>query len=221
MQRSIGSGFEDRVAEVVDRRVREMLRDGLMSSDVSPRSVLVDRLRPDTVSGSVLTSVGTEPGLVEWSAPGSYCKVYKSGNQSLAAGAWTSITYDTEKVDGEGMHSTSSQTERVTCVTPGVYMVSVHSMWAATTTGISIAHRVYHFNSSGVSLSGSNGVIYGETYSNAKASSSYDNMYGSTLVVMDAGDFLVHQMYCNLAHNAFGGLEGYTYLSAVRVAAKL
>jgi len=152
--------------------------------------------------------------------PGSYCKIFKSANQSIPS-VWTRITYDSEVVDGEGMHSTVTNTDRITCVTPGAYSVSVHSMWASTAAAIQIGQRVLHYNSANVLISAAGGVIYGETFCNTKSTTSFDNMFGASVVLMNAGDYLVHDMFCNIGHNAFGGEEGYTYLSAVRVAARL
>ena len=61
-------------------------------------------------------------------------KVYNSTGQTLAGSAsginHTLMTWDTEIYDTDGMHSTSSNTGRLTAVTAGAYQVILHVNWS-------------------------------------------------------------------------------------------
>ena len=58
-----------------------------------------------------------------------------SATQNLSSGVWTAILFDTEVIDRDGMHSTSSNTSRLTCVTPGYYAVEGMVAFHANATG--------------------------------------------------------------------------------------
>lgn len=63
------------------------------------------------------------------------CRVYNSGNQSISNATWTALTFDSEVYDTDGMHSTSTNTSRLTCVTAGKYLVHAAVTFAANATG--------------------------------------------------------------------------------------
>jgi hypothetical protein len=50
------------------------------------------------------------------------CEVEQSVAQSIGNNSFTALTFTTEIVDNSGMHSTSSNTERITAVYPGWYL---------------------------------------------------------------------------------------------------
>lgn len=52
------------------------------------------------------------------------CRVRNTAAQSISDSTWTPITFDTEQYDTDGIHSTASNTNRLTCKTPGVYIIS-------------------------------------------------------------------------------------------------
>lgn len=58
------------------------------------------------------------------------CRVYRTTDQSLTDNTETTITFDAERFDPTGMHSTSSNTGRITFSDAGVYIVSFHG-WLA------------------------------------------------------------------------------------------
>jgi hypothetical protein len=67
-------------------------------------------------TGNVLTVAG---GVPTWAAPSagstfSGCLIYNSANISLSNGTTTLLTWDTEVLDTDGYHSTSSNTSRIT-----------------------------------------------------------------------------------------------------------
>lgn len=51
------------------------------------------------------------------------CRVRNSGNQTLTDGTLTDITFDTEDFDTDTMHSTASETDKITFNTAGTYTV--------------------------------------------------------------------------------------------------
>ncbi len=63
------------------------------------------------------------------------CRVYKSAAQSINSGAATAITFDTERYDTDTMHSTVSNTTRITFTTAGVYSVGASIEFAASAVG--------------------------------------------------------------------------------------
>lgn len=90
-------------------------------------------LDSDTVRGKVPLSadeVGdvsiarniTVTGKVTGDAPS--CRAYNSAVIATTSGTWATVTLDTERWDNDSIHSTSSNTSRLTCVTAGVYQIS-------------------------------------------------------------------------------------------------
>lgn len=65
------------------------------------------------------------------------CRLTKSTTQSIANNTTTSVTFDTEAFDDGGMHSTTTNTSRVTIPTggDGTYLVGAHVEFAANATG--------------------------------------------------------------------------------------
>lgn len=57
------------------------------------------------------------------------CRVYKATGQSINNITLTALTFDNERFDNDGMHSTSSNTSRITFTKPGVYVVSGSVAW--------------------------------------------------------------------------------------------
>lgn len=76
------------------------------------------------------------------------CRVYNSAYQAIANVTQTNVTFDTEPFDPDGMHSTSVNTERITCVTPGYYMFGMVASWAAHATGYR-EHFITVYNAAG------------------------------------------------------------------------
>jgi hypothetical protein len=58
-------------------------------------------------------------------------RVSKSGNQTINTGtvSYTSVTFDTETFDTNALHSTLSNTSRLTCVTAGLYRIYAVVRW--------------------------------------------------------------------------------------------
>lgn len=64
------------------------------------------------------------------------CAVNMASAQTLTTSVWTALNFDTETVDTTGMHSTSSNTDRITAVYPGWYQFSGSYGPASNATGI-------------------------------------------------------------------------------------
>lgn len=63
------------------------------------------------------------------------CVLTHSATQTLTTATVTPIVFDTEATDTDGMHSTASNTSRITAVTAGYYLVAGHIPFAANATG--------------------------------------------------------------------------------------
>jgi hypothetical protein len=59
------------------------------------------------------------------------CSVSASGAQSVGTGADTALTADTEQYDNDSMHSTSSNTSRITITTAGRYLFTANVSYAS------------------------------------------------------------------------------------------
>lgn len=64
------------------------------------------------------------------------CSVFASASQSVASSSTTTLTADSENYDNDGMHSTVSNTSRITIQTPGRYLFSARVSFAAGNSGI-------------------------------------------------------------------------------------
>ena len=74
-------------------------------------------------------------------------RVYNSANINLpTSGATVVLTFNSERTDNDGMHSTSSNTNRITCTTPGLYHIgsNVNFPFVAGTTARTVI--MYHTN---------------------------------------------------------------------------
>ena len=79
------------------------------------------------VVGAVLTAAQLNSGMRDlgnfWISGRPLCLVTQSVGQAIPTGAFTPLTFDVETIDRDGMHSTSTNTDRLTAVTPGWYML--------------------------------------------------------------------------------------------------
>ncbi len=58
-----------------------------------------------------------------------------SSSEDIASGARTSLTFDTNDYDNSGMHSTSTNTTRLTAPISGIYEISGDVFWTISSTG--------------------------------------------------------------------------------------
>jgi hypothetical protein len=57
------------------------------------------------------------------------CRVYNTAELTVTTGTWTRSTFNTERYDTDTMHSTSSNTGRITFTTAGKYIVLGNCRW--------------------------------------------------------------------------------------------
>ena len=64
-------------------------------------------------------------------------RVYNSANISHAtSGSWQALTFNSERYDNDSIHSTSSDTQKLVCRSPGVYAITGHVLFDANATGV-------------------------------------------------------------------------------------
>lgn len=64
-----------------------------------------------------------------------YARVYNSGALPINSGVVTAMTFDSERADTDGIHSTTANTDRLTCVTAGFYLIIAQARFAANNIG--------------------------------------------------------------------------------------
>jgi hypothetical protein len=57
------------------------------------------------------------------------CRVHNSGAQTIAHATWTALTFDSERYDPSAMHSTVSNTSRITIANAGIYLIGGNVSW--------------------------------------------------------------------------------------------
>lgn len=62
-------------------------------------------------------------------------RAFNSANIAVGSASWTSLTFDSEAFDNATMHSTSSNTSRLTSTVSGIYLVGATVHFAANATG--------------------------------------------------------------------------------------
>lgn len=77
------------------------------------------------------------------------CRVYRSTSQAITNAALTALTFDTERYDNDTMHSTVSNTNRITLTTAGLYVVGGHISWQADT---DYTRRICYIQVSGAAI---------------------------------------------------------------------
>lgn len=93
-------------------------------------------------NGQVLTADSAEATGLKWATPASGstavgCIIYNSANYTISNATETKLTFDTEILDTDGFHSTSTNTSRITIPTGkgGKYYVFAWGGYANNTTG--------------------------------------------------------------------------------------
>jgi hypothetical protein len=112
------------------------------------------------------------------------CSVFDSGTQSIADLTQTAMLADSENFDNDAMHSTVTNTSRITCQTAGRYLLTANVSFVANATG----RREVRFRVNGSTII--NGILY--------TSHGTDIWRGSVCrtVVLNATDYvecMVHQ----------------------------
>lgn len=148
------------------------------------------------VAGEVVTSGymnNNVTAVLGWLLAPALCQVRSAANQSLPNNAFTALTFDTEDVDTTGMHSTVSNTARLTAVYPGWYDVDAIASQASVA---SATQRAVRFTVNGTTLNGSGASVVGATQIISIPCS-------PGLVFLNVGDFTTVDMF----HNTGGALN--------------
>lgn len=87
------------------------------------------------------------------------CQVYNNATQSISSGAFAALTFNSEDIDDGGLHSTVSNTSRITIPTGmgGIYLIGGATFFAANATGI----RQIQVLKNGVTIVGTRGLTAG------------------------------------------------------------
>ena len=120
-----------------------------------------------------------------------HCRVYNSANQSVATATFTTITHNSERFDVGGMHSTVTNTSRITIPTGGGgrYLIGAGLFWAANATG----QRAIT-----ILLNGTTRIVY----DNRAAVAAVESVHQvTTLYNLAAGDYIEMSVYQNSGGN--------------------
>ncbi len=116
---------------------------GFKAPDAIAANVVWTLPAADGSSGQVLQTNGA--GRLTFAAAGGGatqgCRVYNSANLSISHAVLTALTFDAERFDTDAMHSTTTNTGRITINTAGKYVVSASVKWN-TLTGASYETKV-------------------------------------------------------------------------------
>ena len=133
------------------------------------------------------------------------CRVRNSVAQSLANNTDTFLTFDTEDFDNDSMHSTASNTDRITIQTAGLYFVLGHILFDTNATGVRKL-SIYV-----------NGALY--EIQQVSAGSAYETgLNVSAFRNCIATDYFQAQAFQN-SGGALNAIAGYTNLQAFRIGA--
>lgn len=101
--------------------------------------------------GTAIRAVGAD-GTVTCSST-LWARVYNTVNITPTHNSWTVLTFNAERFDTDTIHSTASNTSRLTATTAGVYVITAQAQFAANGTGTrALAVKL---NANGSSASGS------------------------------------------------------------------
>lgn len=136
------------------------------------------------VAGAVLTAVqwnANNRDVEAWLLAPGICQARQAVIQSIPNNTSTDVTLDSEDVDSTGMHSTVTNTNRVTAVYPGWYQVSGGTSWAANATGV----RVVNFTVNGTVVNGS-----GTGFTSVAVATTARTAVRTILVFLNVGDYV-------------------------------
>lgn len=126
-----------------------------------------------------------EPWIVTGLGLGIGCRVYNNAAISIANNTLTDLTFNSEYWDTDTMHDTGANTARVTCVTPGTYLMIGQVEFAAAAGGRRQLLIV---------INGATTLAVKEIDS-ALAGVVNDNLQISTIYQLSAGDFVTLRVF--------------------------
>lgn len=115
--------------EELERQIGEVR---IMAEDALDKFPLRSTTTPGAVRERHIHDLGKHPGgVIAARVHNSAAITHTSGNP----GAFQTLTFDSERFDTDDIHSTSSNTGRLTAKTAGKYLISGHITWAGNNTG--------------------------------------------------------------------------------------
>lgn len=134
------------------------------------------------------------------------CQVKNSATQAVAHNTNTILTFDTENFDTDAMHSTASNTGRITFNTPGTYRVSATVTLVTPGTGAGVYTSIFIRKNGATTLRGS---------TTPTVNAAVDTLVTvSTLVSAVAGDYVEAMVYQNTGVSVNAQLGEGTVLEA-------
>lgn len=131
-------------AEIADNAVTnaKMADNACGAAEITDGSVGTNELADNAVTsakilnGTIATADIADAQITVAKLAGVPCaRVYRSSDQSISNSSNTVITFNSERYDTESIHSTSSNTGRLTAQTAGVYCISVTVSWEGALNG--------------------------------------------------------------------------------------
>lgn len=129
-----------------------------------------------TATGAAAGNIEMSGSIKESTAIGA--RVYNSSNITLTTGVNIALTLDSERFDNDNIHSTSSNTSRLTCQTAGVYLITGTARFEANATGIRFV---------GIRLNGSTFIAASRQ---GAVSGAVTNMSVSTIYALSVSDYV-------------------------------
>jgi hypothetical protein len=90
------------------------------------------------VAGAILTATQWNTNVrdaINFIITPPFAIIKQSGSQSLTNNTWTTITFDTEEIDRDNMHSTTTNNSRATAQTAGYYQIDAIYAASSNATG--------------------------------------------------------------------------------------
>lgn len=113
------------------------------------------------------------------------CRAYNNANIAVPNNTFTALTFNSERFDTDGMHSTSVNTGRITVTTPGVYTVAAHVNFASNSTGLRTAR---------IRLNGATVLAVHDSPANSTGSAS---LTVATIYELALNDYLTVEVFQN------------------------
>lgn len=158
------------------------LQHGIVQSD-GDRLVVATAPYNEVSGNTIIGQTGTP---TKGCFPGGLVVVSGDSSQNITSGTWTEVLWNTETVDGEGMHSNTSTPERLIPTKSGWYQFNFSLLFLANSTGIRQAR---------VQLNGAS--LPGGDYAVNTVPGVATNITGSLLVYINAGQYLKVEVYQN------------------------
>ena len=111
-------------------------------------------------------------------------RVYNNANISVPDSTWTALNFNSEVFDTDGMHSSVTNTDRLTVVTPGTYLIGGQLAFAANGAGIR-----------GIEIFLNGATVIGEVNDIPVGTGNWRMAIAPTLYQLIAGDYLQLRAY--------------------------